>query len=381
MKQTFLMLAAISGALLTGCSNEEIASVDNLSQNAIGFHVVGNAAETRATPITPKNLTTTDFDVFAYTADGTAFMGVADTDFAHDGVKIVYKGGKWDYDDPEEIHYWPTEEEALDFYAANPGSLVNGDPALHYVWNFNYKKQQIHYTCLDEYNTTITDSDMHENHDVMYGIALGQTKKSNNGKVKFTFKHILSQVVFKAKTTLSTMTVTINSIKLKNTTRSGVFTLPDDIATVPTTTANWSLLDFPYSPVVVMEKAIEVNTDAVDISSDAPLLMIPQMLTAWAVRETDTNTPQKADDATPKQSYLEIACKIKQSEVYLHGSATDYAILYVPFGASWEPGKRYVYTLIFGGGYDDKGNEILKPIEFEAETEDWLDAAEGNVSM
>ena len=109
--------------------------------------------------------------------------------------------------------------------------------------------------------------------------------------------------------------------------------------------------------------------------------MIPQMLTAWAVRETDTNTPQKADDATPKQSYLEIACKIKQSEVYLHGSATDYAILYVPFGASWEPGKRYVYTLIFGGGYDDKGNEILKPIEFEAETEDWLDAAEGNVSM
>ena len=114
MKQTFLMLAAISGALLTGCSNEEIASVDNLSQNAIGFHVVGNAAETRATPITPNNLTTTDFDVFAYTADGTAFMGKVDTEFAHDGVKIVYKGGKWDYDDPEEIHYWPTE--ALDFY-------------------------------------------------------------------------------------------------------------------------------------------------------------------------------------------------------------------------------------------------------------------------
>lgn len=373
MKQTFLMLAAISGALLTGCSNEEIASVDNLSQNAIGFHVVGNAAETRATPITPNNLTTTDFDVFAYTADGTAFMGKVDTEFAHDGVKIVYKGGKWDYDDPEEIHYWPTE--ALDFYAISPASLVGSDPAHHCVWNFNHDSQKIYYNCLDEYNPTVTDPNIHANHDVMYGIAKNQTKTAN-GKVKFTFRHILSQVVFKARTELATMNVVISDIKIKNAKMSGYFTLPN--TGIAPTSANWEVVGVgniklgTYAPTVVGNAAIEVNsnTNATDISSDHPLLTIPQTLTAWGVKD-GTKTKENADDAG--QSYLEISCKIQQSGVYLCGSANAYGTIYVPFGASWEPGKRYIYTLIFGGGYDAEGDEILKPIEFDAETTDWVD--------
>ena len=73
------------------CSEEEIANVETSSRNAIGFNVLSNAAETRATPTTPSNLTRTDFDVFAFTADGTAFMGKVDTEYGHDGVNIVYK--------------------------------------------------------------------------------------------------------------------------------------------------------------------------------------------------------------------------------------------------------------------------------------------------
>ena len=91
MKKSTVMLWAIFGALLMGCSDEEIANVETSSQNAIGFNVLSNAAETRATPTTNTNLKNTDFDVFAFTADGTAFMGKNDTEFAHDGVKIVYK--------------------------------------------------------------------------------------------------------------------------------------------------------------------------------------------------------------------------------------------------------------------------------------------------
>lgn len=87
------MLWAIFGALLMGCSDEEIANVETSSRNAIGFNVLSNAAETRATPTTNTNLKNTDFDVFAFTADGTAFMGKVDTDFGHDGVNIVYNNG------------------------------------------------------------------------------------------------------------------------------------------------------------------------------------------------------------------------------------------------------------------------------------------------
>ena len=80
-----------------GCSDEEIANVETSSRNAIGFNVLSNAAETRATPTTPDNLKNTDFDVFAFTGDGTAFMGKVDTEFGHDGVNIVYNNGKWDH--------------------------------------------------------------------------------------------------------------------------------------------------------------------------------------------------------------------------------------------------------------------------------------------
>lgn len=373
MEMKNVMFLAIFGALLVGCSEEEIANVETSSQNAISFNVVSNAAETKATPITPSNLTTTDFDVFAYTADGTAFMGVADKAFLHDGVKIVYKGGKWDYDDPSELRYWPTK--ALDFYAVSPASLVNNDRANHYTWNFNHDSQQIFYTCLDEYNTTILDSDKHANHDVMYGIAKEQTRNSNNGKVHFTFKHILSQVVFKAKKELlANMNVTISSIKIMNLYKSGTFTLPTSATDAPSS-SNWApgLKAKSSGTVVRMGEDITVSNDGISISMDQPLLTIPQTLTAWNVKNTETKTKAKADDAG--QSYLEISCKIQQAGVYLCGSADGDGTIYVPFGASWEPGKRYIYTMIFGGGYDENGDKILKPIEFEAETEDWVDDA------
>lgn len=371
MEKKNVMFLAIFGALLVGCSEEEIANVETSSQNAISFNVVSNAAETKATPITPNNLTTTDFDVFAYTADGTAFMGKTDVDFAHDGVKIVYKDGKWNYDDLSELRYWPTE--ALDFYAVSPASLVEGD--MHYAWNFNHDKQTIHYACMNEYGE---GTGKHADHDVMYGIAKNQMKGTSSGVVRFTFKHILSQVVFKAKTELATMNVTINSIKICNAKMSGVFTLPSDAETVPTTADNWVLVGEGdkgyYDPVIIRNKPTEVNsnTEVKDISCETPIFTIPQTLTKWSV-DGDTKTIAKANGV--RQSYLEISCKIQQSGVYLCGSADKYETIYVPFGASWEPGKRYIYTMIFGGGYDANGDATLKPIEFEADVEDWVDDA------
>ena len=56
------------------------------------------------------------------------------------------------------------------------------------------------------------------------------------------------------------------------------------------------------------------------------------------------------------------------------GSASEYKTIYVPFGDTWEQGKRYIYTLIFGGGYDEQGEAVLNPIQFNAETTEWVDA-------
>ena len=365
MKKSTVMLWAIFGALLMGCSDEEIANVETSSRNAIGFNVLSNAAETRATPTTPSNLTSTDFDVFAFTADGTAFMGKNDTEFEHDGVKIVYKNGKWDYDDANDLRYWPTG--ALDFYAFNPGT-VSEDMMMFYSWEATKDVQKISYTCMDEYGSGTT----HANYDVMYAMAKGQTKDMNNGIVKFNFKHILSQVVFKAKTQYDNMQVDIDVIKIHNFKFAGAFTLP----AAADGTGSWSSSDlaFPHAFTVVKNANITVNsnTEATDITTNTPMLNIPQELTAWKVSETATKSKLEADNA--KQCYLEIACKIRQSGAYLLGSASEYKTIYVPFGDTWEQGKRHIYTLIFGGGYDDQGEAVLNPIQFDAETTGWVDA-------
>ena len=368
MKKSTVMLWAIFGVLLMSCSEEEIANVEISSRNAIGFNVLSNAAETRATPTTNTNLKNTDFDVFAFTADGTAFMGKVDTDFGHDGVKIVYKNGKWDYDNASDLRYWPTE--ALDFYAFNPGT-VSEDMMVNYMWEASGTVQKISYTCIDEYG-----AGTHENYDVMYAMAKDQTKDMNNGVVKFNFKHILSQVVFKAKTEYDNMEVDIDMIKIHNFKFAGAFTLP---ATAEET-GSWSSSDlaFPHAFTVVKNANITVNsnTAATDISTNTPMLNIPQTLTAWTV-SAPNKSKLEADNA--KQCYLEISCKIRQSGAYLLGSASEYKTIYVPFGDTWVAGKRHIYTLIFGGGYDDQGEAVLNPIRFDAETTGWVDDKDVNV--
>ena len=379
MKKSTVMLGAIFGALLMGCSDEEIANVETSSRNAIGFNVLSNAAETRATPTTPDNLKNTDFDVFAFTGDGTAFMGKVDTEFGHDGVNIVYNNGKWDYKNASDLRYWPTG--ALDFYAFNPGT-VSEDMMMNYMWEASGTVQKISYTCIDEYGANTG----HANYDVMYAMAKGQTKDMNNGIVKFNFKHILSQVVFKAKTQYDNMQVDINMIKIHNVKMGGFFTLP---ATADGT-GSWSdPADLPsevsglgkFTVVKDVNITVKSNTIATDISTTTPMLNIPQELTAWKVSETATKSKLEADNA--KQCYLEIACKIRQSGAYLLGSASEYKTIYVPFGDTWVAGKRHIYTLIFGGGYNDQGEAVLNPIQFDAETTDWgnADKADKDVNV
>lgn len=379
MKKSTVMLWAIFGTLLMGCSDEEIANVETSSRNAIGFNVLSNAAETRATPTTPDNLKNTDFDVFAFTGDGTAFMGKVDTEFGHDGVNIVYNNGKWDYKNASDLRYWPTG--ALDFYAFNPGT-VSEDMMMNYMWEASGTVQKISYTCIDEYGANTG----HANYDVMYAMAKGQTKDMNNGIVKFNFKHILSQVVFKAKTEYDNMQVDINMIKIHNVKMGGFFTLP---ATADGT-GSWSdPADLPsevsglgkFTVVKDVNITVKSNTIATDISTTTPMLNRPQELTAWKVSETATKSKLEADNA--KQCYLEIACKIRQSGAYLLGSASEYKTIYVPFGDTWVAGKRHIYTLIFGGGYNDQGEAVLNPIQFDAETTDWgnADKADKDVNV
>lgn len=269
--------------------------------------------------------------------------------------------------------YWPTEGD-VDFYAVSPAIsdglvLDNG-----FAYDMTSVAKTISYRTVDEYNTTGT------NHDVMYAVAKGRNKVNNGTTaVQMNFKHILSQVVFKAKTTSSILEVDVENVEIHNFVHSGTFTLPAD-ADEPAM-SNWSL-----SPVVEGSYTVKLNAanvvtknTVVDLSDmNSPLMMIPQQLKKWSTYSAGAAV-SKHEANTKKECYLEISMKLKQNDSYLIGSATAYKTVYVPFdnGTGWEPGKRYIYTLIFGGGYDDQGEPILSPIKFEAATVDWANASAG----
>lgn len=378
MKKVIFGTALASMALLSACSSDnELANVGTTANNAIGFHVVGNKAETRSNIInSTTDLEKTDFNVVAFKnnggTDGEVFMGDKEHENGLKGVIINHKNGKWDYADASDLHYWP-KEGSLNFYAVSPATIPEDLTLYH--WTIEKATKTITYSCFDEYNRT----DGKGNPDVMYAIATNQTQSIQAGKVNLNFQHILSQVVFKAKTVNSDMEVDIKEIKIKNFRVGGTFTIPTDGSSP--SQRSWSREEvYKLSPFTVIKKsdadAIKIKgTEATDISSKTPMLFVPQPLTGWDVKH------KIADADTNGESYLIINCKIKQKNDYLHGTETDYENLFVPFGTSWEPGKCYIYTLIFGGGYDKDGHSILQPINFEAKAEAWTNVAGSNINI
>ena len=376
MKFGKILAVAVVATVFASCSNEEeLANVGKSESNAIRFAGISGLSDTRTTPIGTHNLTSTNFDVMAFmSSDNALFMGGKHVSGVSDhGVKIVYKTSAWDYDDKDKMAYWPTVGD-VDFYAVSP-AITDDIVFQGFAYDMTSAAKTISYTTVDEYNSKGT------NHDVMYAVTKG-CNKENNGTmpVQMNFKHILSQVVFKAKTTSSILEVDVENVKIHNFVLSGKFTLP---AREPAM-SDWTLSPVAAGAYTVKLNAANVKTKnaVVELSDmNSPLIMIPQKLTKWRTSTGAAVSIQEAENA--KECYLEISMKLKQNDSYLIGSATEYKTVYVPFdnATGWEPGKRYIYTLIFGGGYDDQGEPILSPITFNAATADWADAAGTDVNI
>lgn len=375
MKIGKILAVAAVATVFASCSNEEeLANVSKSESNAIRFAGISGLSDTRTTPIGTTNLTTTDFDVMAFmSSDNALFMGGKhEAGHSDQGVKIVYKTSAWDYADPDQMAYWPTAGD-VDFYAVSPAMT---DKLIYqgFAYDMTSTLKTITYATVDEYNTTSRETKT--NHDVMYAVAKG-LNKTNNGTtaVQMNFKHILSQVVFKAKTTSSILEVDVENVKIRNFVHSGTFKLPAGEPAM----SDWNLSPAAKGAYTVKLNAANVKTkNAVVNLSDmnSPMMLIPQKLTKWSTYSAGAAVSKlEADNAI--ECYLEISMKLKQNDSYLIGSATEYKTVYVPFdnATGWEPGKRYIYTLIFGGGYDDQGEPILSPITFDAATVDWADAS------
>ena len=351
------LIGVLTAGVLASCSqDDETDGAQQVSSNAIQFNATTtNAGGTRALPTTPANYLTQvkDFKVWGYlTADGSYYLGRT----GDAGILIANRGGgKWDYNSATDMVYWPNDA-LMNFYAVTPSSDSN----------YSFNGGLLTYTAPTDNSKQI---------DLMVAKANNQTKTTNKGIVNLSFQHALTQVVFKGMTKSSNLSVEIQSITIHNV--NSVITLGLN-GTVSAPTAKYA--NYTLGMGGTKTVAVTDANKAVDLTaSDGALLLVPQTLAGW----TDKTSTTAADAA--HQSYIEIVCKITSKTnsgvTYLLGSASAYDKTCVSLPATWEAGKRYVYTLQFGGGKDpNTGGDRFSPITFSVQMSDWADDT-SNISM
>lgn len=277
-------------------------------------------------------------------------------------------------------YYWPTGSDSKPIYftaVKNAGENVS----FNALESSNLVKST-GFTVEDNVNAQV---------DFIYATA-NSTKTSS--PVPLTFKHALSQVVFKAKNNSKNIDVAIDAVKVCYLNSKGDFSITN--AQTPST--KWDNLDvrkqyevtfpevdLPHITGDVTEGEVKNLTfaDVKEKNNSTALLMIPQKIDDAC---TTTNA-KEVMDGTADGFYFLVKCRFYDSSnnTYLWTNPVgdegiDYQTKYVaiPATINWQAGMRYVYTFVFGDGMNGgyvPGTEdpVLLPITFTVSVEDFVD--------
>lgn len=366
------LILGLSGLLVLGaCTNDEV--VDVKEKGTIDFRPLVEAS-TRAVETTAANISS-----FGVTAlNGTAQWG----------VMTVTKGSSGWSASPKT--FWPnTATQQLDFYAYAPTSTAG-------VTISGTEKKITGYTP----SATVTDQQ-----DLVIAYNTGTMQTNATTGVPMYFKHALSQIEVKAKCSSSNMKVEIIGVKIAQAVSSGDFTYPSAVTQggVGNELARtlWTAGSNKVSYMVQGASAVTLTDAAQSVMPTASgnFMLIPQSITAWN---------NKNNTETNRGSYISVLCRISNVsggvETQIFPTAVGkYGFSAVAIGTTekdktWEPGKKYIYTLEFfgtnsgggkldpdptvptGGGGDENvdptdpthgGADILKPITFTVDVEGW----------
>lgn len=369
-------ILGLAGLMVLGaCTNDEV--IDVKQTGSIDLRpLIENS--TRATATTVANLGSFKVDVLKGTETYGA-MTVTGSD----------NGTKWT---TSPLTYWPSDaSQQLDFYAYAPtsteGVTINGTD-----------KKITSYTP----STTVADQK-----DLVIAYNTGTKTANEASGVPLLFKHALSQIEVKAKCANANMKVEIIGVKVVSVAKDGTFTFPT--ATTQSGTGHelalglWNTASSQKTAYMVRNSApVELTKTAQSLmpSTSGTFMLIPQAITPW----------NKQNNATTAGSYISVLCRISNvsgdnETLIFPTTAGKYGFSAVAIGTTdndktWEPGKKYIYTLEFfgtdsgggrfdpdptvpdGGGGDtdvdttdpkDGGKEILKPITFTVDVEDWTE--------
>jgi hypothetical protein len=395
-----IIFGAMAAAALLACSKEQVIE-QNRANDEISFNIVADN-QTRANAVYCANNLLPEFNVAAtYTKTGAT---AAQWYFQNDNIKKV--SGSWV--NQTTTRYW-ADNGTLDFYA-----IYNGDMNLTDVATA---------PALPTVDFTPADK-VADQKDLLYAVATGK-KKSDNAPVALNFRHALSQIEFRAKNTNAQLYVVIEGVQVGHTPSTGIFTYPaaatsvnyenheQNTSTPVLNTGSWALktatADYTasFDPVIVAGNKTNPVTVGLTLSNDFnnvtnSMLLLPTSsleggkTTAWTPAASETDF-----DGT----YLAVNCKIynvagasyAESDICLH---EGWAVMPVEF--AWEPGKKYIYTFIFGegnGGYDGgdpdpdpdpenpdpdpkpSDDPVLAPISYTVTVDDFQLGVDSDVTM
>lgn len=398
MNKKFIVMAAFAamfGMSFTACSNNDDdlaqAGIDQVgAKKAITFDgYLNNIPTTRGYAAADGDVQTSGISVWAFNATtktainnstGTYFMGGYSAGLAHtwDGSNNWFKAAS-DY-------FWP--EYNLNFVALTPQSgggigaitcsqaAAAGDPAV--------PSKPVMTVAIDVPLTTESSGTYGADtqKDIMIASIEDQTPLST-GSAALTFKHALSQIVFKGgvdgQTTIHKAVV--KSIKLVNVASDGTITYTaasDAFASgslgdqTKTYAANIIKTDVTASIGNADPSDDETPDDITGQDDNATgrdyqLMIMPQTsVTCTGVGTQGVNVSQK--DAPTAGTYL-----LVNADLYANGDNVNKVIsnttnVYIPLeSTTWAPGYKYTYLLKFG-------DNLLHPITFTATVAEWTDA-------
>ena len=351
MKSKYLVVA-LSAVALVACNNEDVLEVNQ--GRGISFQVATEAS-TRAQATTTSTID--NFKVWGFT-DGKTLMN---------GLEVSKDGDDWTYDG---TIFWPATD--VDFYSVSPAENCGG------TVNISKDAQKIT-------NFTV-NTDQNKQVDLLYAVNKDETKEDHAASaVNINFRHALSQIVFKAKNTNENLKVIVKGVKIANIKKKGDFTYPTSATTNNVASESGSITSGTQgtwgtpTEATTFSEGMDANgvtlngkvETAVDLTTTTgenanktytgALFMIPQALTPWEPSKTG------ALSQTNIGVYFLLNCQIlsgtnKDIQVWPSDADETFAEIAVPAETlTWEQGKKYVYTFIFGEGAGYEPGENPNP--------------------
>jgi hypothetical protein len=226
----------------------------------------------------------------------------------------------------------------------------------------------------------------------------------------------MSQIVFQVKNTNSRLKVTIpeGTIDLMCASQKGVYTLPSDDTAIEANYADrvmgsWKVAKLSegggcYTYATIDGTVLNGISDcpvADFMAEDGAMITVPQTVAAYDYRVDGNNEKQLA--------YFRMKVLIEQEDTEIwpgyNGTSSSEQVekgkaywVAIPVSATWEEGKKYTYTFIFGDGAgivppgtpgpDDEdpnpvppGTPVLAPINFTVTIDDIVDVDNEDIYM